>query len=122
MPLIVCPDCGREMSSAAAACPQCGRPATRSVWTDPKVGRTAALLVLAAVVAVPVGFVHVVYGAHIPGTVCAKDGWSLTDTIVDADDYIGQPLITQLDRAKVLRALFACGVLKRPEWPESERH
>ena len=26
MPLITCPDCGREVSTAAAACPQCGRP------------------------------------------------------------------------------------------------
>lgn len=28
MALITCPDCGREVSTAAAACPQCGRPMT----------------------------------------------------------------------------------------------
>lgn len=26
MPLIACPDCGREISTAAPSCPQCGRP------------------------------------------------------------------------------------------------
>ena len=26
MPLITCPDCGREVSTVAPACPQCGRP------------------------------------------------------------------------------------------------
>lgn len=27
MPLIPCPECGREISTQAAACPQCGAPA-----------------------------------------------------------------------------------------------
>jgi membrane protein YdbS with pleckstrin-like domain len=35
MPLITCPDCGREVSSAAAACPQCGRPMTPSMSAPP---------------------------------------------------------------------------------------
>ena len=26
MPLLECPDCGREVSDAAASCPHCGRP------------------------------------------------------------------------------------------------
>src|SRR5438270_3936081 len=26
MPLVKCPDCGRDVSSAAPSCPQCGRP------------------------------------------------------------------------------------------------
>jgi hypothetical protein len=38
MALIVCPDCGKEFSDAAAACPNCGRPngaARRAVETVP---------------------------------------------------------------------------------------
>ncbi len=31
MPLASCPDCGRDVSTAAAACPQCGRPMTPSM-------------------------------------------------------------------------------------------
>ncbi len=31
MALISCPECGREVSSAAASCPQCGHPITRQV-------------------------------------------------------------------------------------------
>jgi uncharacterized membrane protein YvbJ len=26
MPLVTCPDCGKEFSTGAVACPQCGRP------------------------------------------------------------------------------------------------
>ena len=26
MPLIVCPDCGKQISDLAASCPNCGRP------------------------------------------------------------------------------------------------
>ncbi|NVB79957.1 MAG: hypothetical protein HOV81_16295 [Kofleriaceae bacterium] len=73
-------------------------------------------LVLVAVLIVVAGFTHVVYGGGVGVTVCQKDGWSLGDTFVDLDDYIGKPLISQLDKAKVLRAMFACGTLKRPEF------
>ncbi len=31
MPLIVCPDCGHQVSTAAAVCPQCNRPMTPQV-------------------------------------------------------------------------------------------
>ena len=33
MALISCPECGRDVSSAAASCPQCGHPITRQVVT-----------------------------------------------------------------------------------------
>lgn len=74
------------------------------------------LLVLSAILVIVAGFVHVVHGGDVGLTVCAKDGWSLSDTFVDLDDYIGKPIISQLDKAKVLRAMFACGTLKRPDW------
>ncbi len=61
------------------------------------------------------GFTHVVYGGNVGITVCAKDGWSLGDTFVDLDDFIGKPLLANLDRARVLRAMFSCGTLQRPE-------
>ncbi|HSU13861.1 hypothetical protein [Longimicrobium sp.] len=35
MPLIACPDCGREVSSAAPACPHCGRPIHALTATPP---------------------------------------------------------------------------------------
>ena len=31
MPTQPCPDCGREVSTAAEACPQCGRPLARNL-------------------------------------------------------------------------------------------
>lgn len=72
------------------------------------IGWATAILILMVVA----GFIHVVYGSTI--TVCAKDGWALQDTFVDLDDYAGKPILAMLDKAKVLRAMFACGTLKRP--------
>lgn len=36
MPLTTCPDCGREISTAAPACPQCGRPNGPAVVAPPQ--------------------------------------------------------------------------------------
>jgi uncharacterized membrane protein YdbT with pleckstrin-like domain len=41
MPLVPCPDCGREVSTAAPACPQCGRPSPAA--TTPIVTPTQAV-------------------------------------------------------------------------------
>lgn len=69
----------------------------------------AAVIVVLVVIA---GFVHVVHGGTFD--LCPKDGWALQDTFVDLDDYRGKPLFSLLDKAKVLRAMFACSVLQRP--------
>jgi hypothetical protein len=74
----------------------------------------AKLCVLAVVLAVPAGFVHCVYGGGGP-TVCAKESWGLSDTFVDADEYIGRPIISLLPKANVVRALVQCGVLSFPD-------
>lgn len=73
------------------------------------------LVVLLAILIVVAGFVHIVHGGGVGLAVCEKDGWSLSDTFVDVDDYIGKPLISQIEHAKVLRAMFACGTLERPK-------
>lgn len=75
------------------------------------------VLLLGVLVAV-VGDVHVVHGGGAGLHVCQKDGWSLGDTFVDLDDYIGKPLIQNIDKAKVLRAMFSCGMLERPHFGE----
>jgi predicted amidophosphoribosyltransferase len=31
MPLVKCPDCGKEVSSSAPTCPNCGRPMNTSI-------------------------------------------------------------------------------------------
>ena len=35
MPLITCPDCGREVSDRAPTCPQCGAPIASPTVTQP---------------------------------------------------------------------------------------
>jgi hypothetical protein len=35
MPVIACPDCGREVSTMAAACPHCGRPTSPTTYASP---------------------------------------------------------------------------------------
>ena len=40
MPLIVCPDCGKKVSSEATTCPECGRPINQQIkQTQPTGGR-----------------------------------------------------------------------------------
>ncbi len=73
----------------------------------------AGLCVLIVILFAGAGFFHLVYGStglHL----CAKDGWAIEDTLVDADDYIGKLLVSKLDKAKVVRALVTCGVVKPP--------
>src|SRR5947208_11312596 len=35
MPLVSCPDCGSQISTAAIACPRCGRPTERTAPATP---------------------------------------------------------------------------------------
>ena len=42
MPVITCPDCGRDVSTLAAACPHCGRPMSPSTFTAPVAASAAA--------------------------------------------------------------------------------
>ena len=35
MPVVTCPDCGREVSTMAAACPHCGRPSSPTTYSAP---------------------------------------------------------------------------------------
>lgn len=81
---------------------------------------TVGIGVVALVVS---GFLHVVYGGRVGFQVCAKDGWYLGDTLVDIEDFTGKPLLANLDRARVLRAMFQCEILKRPNFkrPNSDR-
>ena len=75
---------------------------------------------LIAILVGVMGFTHVVHGGGVGLKICAKDGWALGDTFVDLDDYIGKPLLANIDKAKVLRAMFACEALARPD-PEAGR-
>lgn len=49
MPLVTCPDCGREVSDAAPACPHCGRPFKT---TSPAPRKPVAGIVVACVLGV----------------------------------------------------------------------
>ncbi len=75
-----------------------------------------SVTVLLVILIVVAGFAHIVHGGGVGLKICAKDGWALGDTFVDLDDYIGKPLISQIEHAKVLRAMFACGALAKPQW------
>jgi len=80
---------------------------------------SSVLVVLGLVVVI--GFVHIVHGGGVGLDVCAKDGWSIGDTFVDVDDYIGKPLISMLDRPKIVRAMIACELLRLPDGFNPER-
>jgi len=42
MPVITCPDCGRDVSTLAAACPHCGRPMSPTTFAAPVAAAPAA--------------------------------------------------------------------------------
>src|SRR4051812_14989814 len=126
--VLPCPICGHPTIHRPAAvdgqmiCQQC-LARMRAAAPDKQTRRTVPLrlgLLIAGLVVV-IGFVHIVHGGSAGMTVCAKDGWALEDTFVDLDDYIGKPLLANIDKAKVLRAMFACGTLERPEWLDKRR-
>ncbi|TMQ18029.1 MAG: hypothetical protein E6J91_08905 [Deltaproteobacteria bacterium] len=86
---------------------------------------------VAALIAVGLaaGSVHVVRGGKVwrargwPGiTVCRKRLWTLRNTFINTDDYVGQPkLVAALD-AQVVLALGDCGLLYYPPeaWPDPD--
>jgi membrane protein YdbS with pleckstrin-like domain len=43
MPVVTCPDCGREVSTMAAACPHCGRPSSPVTYAAPAAAATPAM-------------------------------------------------------------------------------
>lgn len=79
-----------------------------------------SLFVVLAVLIIGAGFVHVAHGGGVGLKVCWKDGWALSDTFVDLDDYIGRPFIQVVDKTKVLRAMFECGALEPPAWMKDQ--
>jgi hypothetical protein len=56
MPTAPCPDCGRPVGPAAASCPGCGR-VLRGPRPTSTTGSGAVLMLLALLIAVPVGAV-----------------------------------------------------------------
>ena len=81
--------------------------------------RVGTLLTIAALV-FWWGSCHIVHGGGAGLQFCEKDGWYISDTVVDLDDYVGKPLLSVIDRAKIVRALVACKVLVYPDAPKSE--
>lgn len=74
-------------------------------------------VVLGLVVAA--GFVHLVHGGGVGLKLCAKNGWALGDTFVDLDDH-GERLVSKIDDAKLLEAMYECGALRRPVHDDAE--
>lgn len=78
---------------------------------EPKRFKVPVLTVgLLAVLVGVIGLCHFVYGSsgwHL----CAKDGWSLSDTFIDIDDYVGHSRFELMDKARVMRALAKCSLV-----------
>ena len=87
----------------------------------PQMKRVGIGAALVAAVVLNAGFVHVVRGRKVhrwPGIqICAKLGWTLRNTFMNTDDYVGHPeRVAQLD-ADAVRALMRCGVVRLPPAP-----
>ncbi len=60
------------------------------------------------------GFFHFVHGGNTGCKIISKESWGIDETFVDLDDYVGKSMIQLMPDAKVVRALFASGILRRP--------
>jgi|GEM_PF-5684928 len=72
--------------------------------------QVVAAVVVAGVAAT--GFVHITHGAGI--RLCAKQGWSLSDTIIDVGDYVDKPALLMVGKERVVADLARCGILRVP--------
>lgn len=100
MPVITCPDCGREVSTTAAACPHCGRPSSPTSYAAPAattvppaaeetlwrgspsarvlVGRIIAIILTAILIPVAAGFIaSQTNDLEMSGRI-TKIGWLIT--------------------------------------------
>jgi membrane protein YdbS with pleckstrin-like domain len=104
MPVVTCPDCGRDVSTLAAACPHCGRPspagfapisaanapavtAEETMWRGrPSVrvliGKVVAVIVIAIVVPVAASFIASHTADLIMSSRISKAGWWLTAALI----------------------------------------
>lgn len=63
------------------------------------------------------GFFHVAYGHSQPAKLCKKRQWSLIDTFVSVDDYIGKPVASVPPHLE--SALLACGAMRVDSAPST---
>lgn len=72
-------------------------------------------VILAGVLVFGSGFFHCVHGGEISFVkVIPKEEWGFYDQFVDLDEIIGTPLITQVGRARTIRALIRAELIERP--------
>src|SRR6185436_7087521 len=99
MPVITCPDCGRDVSTLATACPHCGRPspagttpiaaapaavAEQTLWTGTP-SRTLLAGHFAGIVVVAIGLpvlTHVLGGVSDNGEDVIRFGWIATAVLL----------------------------------------
>lgn len=76
---------------------------------------------LAGVLVVGSGFFHCVHGADISVVkLVPKEDWGFYDQFVDLDEIIGTPLITQVGRARTIRALIRAELIQPPSFGRDE--
>lgn len=61
------------------------------------------------------GMVHITCGGGGGPGICPKESWGLGDTFVDLDDYIDKSFLENIHKAHVMRAMFECEKLQRPD-------
>ena len=108
-----CNECEARVAGAAQAV----RAAHRRQGGISNTRRTIGALVFLSLMFVGSGFFHCVHGGDITVVkFVPKEDWGFYDQFVDLDDIIGTPLITQVGRARTIRALIREGLIARPDF------
>ncbi len=110
-----------ECAARAAGAAQAVRAEHRRRGGVSNTRRTIGALVFLSLVFVGSGFFHCVHGGDITVVkVVPKEEWGFYDQFVDLDEIIGTPLITQVGRARTIRALIREGLIARPDFGRDE--
>lgn len=72
------------------------------------------VVVVVAGMVVAFGFAHLTHGSSAGMTLCAKQSWSLSDTIIDVGDYVDQPALMLAGKERVVVDLAKCGLIRVP--------
>jgi len=113
MALIQCSECKKEISDKAEKCPYCGAP--KKKWHEKRLP-SVTLFVLALLIVVGFGFIHVITGSNlsIPHIVL-KDSFGYNETFINVDKVTGMPWIAAKSKYPI-----GCKVLQEKGYIESD--
>lgn len=104
-----------EIDPVAPPAIQVARPSPAPRARLPWWGYFSLLGNLVALSAIPLGFLHIIYGGGQGCHVIVKETWGIENTFVNAGAIIGHSRLELLDRAALVRAMMKADLISFPD-------